>query len=77
MERLSHKGLNQFRWFPEFMLSCTNETEFNKDYFSPTHITEYALLLLPTHSGNLLSLFCSVSKKECRLTTNLLKGKVV
>ena len=49
--------LNQFGWFPEFLVSCTDETEFNKAFFSPTHVTEYVMLLLQTHTGNSLKPF--------------------
>jgi hypothetical protein len=52
-----HMGLNQFGRFPEFLVSCTDETEFNKAYFLPTHVTEYVMLLLHAHTGNSLKPF--------------------
>jgi hypothetical protein len=75
MARLSYMGLNQFGWFPEFLVSCTDETEFNKASFSPT--CHRICFTVTTRTRNLISLFCSISKKECRLTTGPLKGKVV
>jgi len=75
MARLSYMGLNQFGWFPEFLVSCTDETEFNKASFSPT--CHRICITVTTRTHNLISLFCSISKKECRLTIGPLKGKVV
>jgi hypothetical protein len=57
MARLSYIGLNQFGWFPEFVVSCTDETEFNKAKFSPTRVTEYVMLSLHAHIGNPLKPF--------------------
>jgi hypothetical protein len=70
-------GVNQFGWFPELLVSCTNEAEFNKAYFSPINVREFAMLLVRTQNfGNTLSPFCSISKKEGMVTTEPLKGKV-